>query len=171
MFSILGFGALTKPLLAAMLGGDTTLMEHIRTIPLLRWGESSIGLCRLWYACSQLASATQLTDCRTHVDAPMLQWMRQVSGNQVGAACPCCWQVVCFLAAAIYVPGHQNICGALVCCLQQHRQGQQCCCSDRTAGQPLTPWWPTAAAPLLTTSQNRQWLWQAQSSAHCSWQW
>lgn len=36
MFSILGFGALTKPLLAAMLGGDTTLMEHIRTIPLLR---------------------------------------------------------------------------------------------------------------------------------------
>jgi hypothetical protein len=38
MLSILGFGALTKPLLAAMLKGDSdaSLRDQLRTIPLLR---------------------------------------------------------------------------------------------------------------------------------------
>jgi len=37
MLSILGFGALTKPLLAAMLKDtDTPIIDQLRTIPLLR---------------------------------------------------------------------------------------------------------------------------------------
>jgi hypothetical protein len=44
MLSILGFGALTKPLLAAMLKGDSdaSLRDQLRTIPLLRWAKADL---------------------------------------------------------------------------------------------------------------------------------
>lgn len=48
MVSILGFGALTKPLLAAMLKDtDAPIMEQLRAIPLLRCGAAQVlaGWC------------------------------------------------------------------------------------------------------------------------------